>query len=83
MRADPFGYAICLLLMSLLLAVPLWKSGFTTLGDLFRERFGPRAEKVAVLVMVPSSVMWAGAQVRAFGQVLSSASGARMKAPLS
>jgi Na+/proline symporter len=75
-RADPFGYAICLLLMSLLLAVPLWKSGFTTLGDLFRERFGPRAEKVAVLVMVPSSVMWAGAQVRAFGQVLTSASGA-------
>jgi Na+/proline symporter len=75
-RADPFGYATCLLLMALILAVPLWKRGFTTLGDLFRERFGPRAEKVAVLVMVPSSVMWAGAQVRAFGQVLSSASGA-------
>ena len=75
-RADPFGYAVCLLLMSLLLAAPLWKSGFTTLGDLFRERFGPRAEKVAVLVMVPSSVMWAGAQVRAFGQVLTSSSGA-------
>jgi Na+/proline symporter len=75
-RADPFGYAVCLLFMSLVLAVPLWKSGFTTLGDLFRERFGPRAEKVAVLVMVPSSVMWAGAQVRAFGQVLTNASGA-------
>lgn len=75
-RADPFGYTICLLLMAVLLAVPLWKRGSTTLGDLFRERFGPRAEKVAVLVMVPSSVMWAGAQVRAFGQVLSSASGA-------
>jgi SSS family solute:Na+ symporter len=75
-RADPFGYATCLLLMALVLAVPLWQRGYTTLGDLFRERFGPRAEKVAVLVMVPSSVMWAGAQVRAFGQVLTTASGA-------
>lgn len=74
-RADPFGYAICLFLMALLLAVPLWRRGLTTLGDLFRDRFGPRAEKVAVLVMVPSSVLWAGAQVRAFGQVLTAASG--------
>ncbi len=70
-RADPFGYTICLFLMALFLAVPLWKRGMTTLGDLFRERFGPRAERVAVLVMIPSSVMWAGAQIRAFGQVLS------------
>jgi Na+/proline symporter len=74
-RADPFGYAGCLFLMGLLLAAPLWRRGLTTLGDLFRSRFGPRAERLAVIVMVPSSVMWAGAQIRAFGQVLSASAG--------
>jgi solute:Na+ symporter, SSS family len=68
--ADPFGYAICLLLMGFLLAVPLWKRKLTTLADLFRDRFGTRSERIVVLLLVPTSVMWAAAQIRAFGQVL-------------
>jgi Na+/proline symporter len=73
--ADPFGYAACLLLMGLVFAAPLWKRGLTTLADLFRDRYSPRVEKLAVLLMVPSSLLWAAAQVRAFGQVLSASSG--------
>lgn len=69
-RADPFGYALCLLLMGLLLAARLSRGRFLTLGDVFRERFGRRAERLAVLVLVPSSLTWGAAQVRAFGQVL-------------
>lgn len=68
--ADPFGYAICLLFMGVLLAVPLWKRKLSTLADLFRDRFGARAERLVVLLLVPTSVMWAAAQIRAFGQVL-------------
>ena len=73
--ADPFGYSICLFLMGLIFAVPLWRRKLTTLADLFRNRFSPRVEKLAVLLMVPTSLLWAAAQIRAFGQVLSASSG--------
>ena len=73
-RADPFGYALCIVLLAALFAVPLWRSGITTLGDLFRQRYSPRVEQLAVLLMIPTSVLWAGAQIRAFGQVLASTS---------
>jgi Na+/proline symporter len=73
--ADPFGYAACLLLMGVVFAVPLWRRKLTTLADLFRQRYSPRVEKLAVALMVPTSLLWAAAQVRAFGQVLSAASG--------
>jgi SSS family solute:Na+ symporter len=47
----------------------------TTLADLFRLRFDSSVERLAVGLMVPTSLFWAAAQVRAFGQVLSAASG--------
>jgi hypothetical protein len=37
--AEPFGYGLCLVLMGLIFAVPLWRRGLTTLADLFRERW--------------------------------------------
>lgn len=72
--ADPFGYAACLIFMGALLAVPMWKRKLSTLADLFRERFGAASERVVVVLLVPTSVMWAGAQIRAFGQVLGASS---------
>ncbi len=74
-RADPFGYAGCLFLLGAVFAVPLWRRKLTTLGDLFAWRFGPRVEKLAVLLMAPTSVLWAAAQIRAFGQVVAISSG--------
>lgn len=73
-KADPFGYAACLLLMTVVFARALWARGLTTLADLFRERFSRGVERTAVLLMVPTSVLWAAAQIRAFGQVLSAVS---------
>jgi len=73
--SDPFGYGACLLLMGFVFAVPLWRRKLTTLADLFRDRFSPGIEKLAVLLMVPTSLLWAAAQIRAFGQVLSASSG--------
>jgi Na+/proline symporter len=72
--ADPFGYALCLVAMGLLLAAPLWHRRLTTLADLFRSRYSPGVERLAALLIAPSSVLWAGAQIRAFGQVLSASS---------
>jgi SSS family transporter len=73
--ADPFGYALCVIVTGLVFAVPLWRLRLTTLADLFRLRFDTSVERLAVLLMVPTSLLWAAAQIRAFGQVLSSASG--------
>lgn len=72
--ADPFGYALCLILGGLILAMPLWRRRYTTFADLFRERYSRGIERFAVLLMVPTSVIWAAAQIRAFGQVVSASS---------
>lgn len=68
--AEPFGYALCLILMGALLAKPLWDRGLTTLADLYRQRFGVGVERLAALVLIPTSVLWAAAQIRAFGSVI-------------
>ena len=73
--AEPFGYALCIFLMGLLLAVPIWKMQLTTLGDLYRIKFGAGVEKIASLLMIPTSLFWAAAQIRGFGVVLNSVSG--------
>lgn len=73
--ADPFGYGGCLLLLGLVYAAPLHRLGITTLADLFRLRYGVRVERLAALLMVPTSVFWAAAQVRAFGSVLTVTAG--------
>src|ERR1044072_7112324 len=44
--ADPFGYALCLVLLGVLIAVPLWLKQYTTFGDLFRERYSPGVERL-------------------------------------
>lgn len=68
---DPFGYALALLIVGTLLAAPLWRRGLTTFADLFRARYSPGVEKLVVLMLLPGSLFWAAAQIRAFGQVLS------------
>ncbi len=73
-RADPFGYALCILVMGLFFAARFWRLGLVTVGDFYRQRYGPRAEQFAVLLMVPTSLLWAAAQIRAFGQVIAASS---------
>jgi Na+/proline symporter len=72
--ADPFGYGLCLVVIGLAIAAPLWRRKYTTFGDLFRERYGRGVERLAVILMIPTSIIWAAAQIRAFGQVVSASS---------
>jgi SSS family solute:Na+ symporter len=72
--ADPFGYVACILLVGLIYARPLWNRGFTTFGDLFRERYSVAVERLAIVLMVPTSILWGAAQIRAFGNIVSHAS---------
>ncbi len=72
--AEPFGYGLCLILMGALFAVPLWRRRLTTLADLFAQRYSAGVARFAAIILIPSSVLWAAAQVRAFGQVLATTS---------
>ncbi len=72
---EPFAYGIAMVLTGLFIAVPLHSARITTLADFYRLRFSASVERVAALVMIPSSIFWAAAQIRAFGHVVSSASG--------
>ena len=72
---DPLGYAGAIILVGALFARALWKRGLTTFADLFRQRYSTGVERLVVVVLVPGSVIWAAAQVRAFGQVMSANSG--------
>ena len=69
-HADLFGYGLCIILMALIFSRVLWNKQITTLPDLFRRRYSPNVERVAAIIMIPSSIIWAGAQIRAFGQII-------------
>lgn len=70
---EPFGYGLCLIGMGVVFAAPLWRRRLTTLADLYRQRYSVRVERIAALVLLPGSVLWAAAQMRAFGQVVTTA----------
>jgi Na+/proline symporter len=72
-NAEPFGYGLCLILMGFLFAGPLWRRRLTTLADLFRQRYSVPVERLAAIILIPGSVLWAAAQIRAFGYILSTA----------
>jgi Na+/proline symporter len=67
---EPFAYGGSLLILGGFFASRLWRTGVTTVADLFGERFGPSSARLAALLMVPTSLFWAAAQVRAFAHVL-------------
>lgn len=67
---DPLGAGVCLLLAGLFFAVPLWNMGLLTLSDFFRRRYGPMAELISALIMVPSYFGWVAAQFVALAGML-------------
>lgn len=72
---DPFGYGAAVVIVGLLLAPRLWAGNNTTFADAFARRYSPQVEKLFVILLLPGSVLWAGAQIRAFGQIMSASSG--------
>ena len=68
--AEPFAYGLTLMLTGVIFAVPIWRLKLTTMADFFRLRFDGRVEKLAAVMLIPPGVLWAAAQLRGFGQVL-------------
>lgn len=73
-RADPFGYTLCLLLMGIFVAGAIRARNYVTVSDFYREHYGRRNEVLASVIIIPTSLIWAAAQIQAFALVLSSVS---------
>jgi SSS family solute:Na+ symporter len=69
--ADPFGSSMCLILVGLFFARPLYRLGLLTIGDYYRGRYNRHVELVASVCIVISYLGWVSAQITALGLVFS------------
>lgn len=67
--ADPFGAAMCLILVGLFFAAPLYRMKLLTIGDFYKKRYGRKVELLTTIAIVISYLGWVGAQVTALGLV--------------
>ncbi|MCG8327139.1 MAG: sodium:solute symporter family protein [Chitinophagales bacterium] len=67
---DPFGAALCLVLVGAFFARPLYRLNILTFNDFFKLRFGRKAELLSAVFMVPSYFGWIAAQLVAMAVVL-------------
>jgi len=67
--ADPFGSSMCLVLVGLFFAKPLYQAKYLTIGDFYRDRYGRTVEVIITLCIVASYLGWVSAQIMALGLV--------------
>lgn len=67
--ADPFGAGICLILVGLFFAIPLYRMRLLTIGDYYKARYGRSVEVVTSIFVVISYLGWVAAQLTALGLV--------------
>ncbi|HEY3430981.1 MAG TPA: sodium:solute symporter family protein [Rhodocyclaceae bacterium] len=67
--ADPFGSSLCLILVGLFFAAPLYRMNLLTIGDFYKKRFGRGVEVLTTIAIVVSYLGWVGAQITALGLV--------------
>lgn len=72
---DPFGAALCLMLVGAFFARKLYRLNVLTFNDYYRQRYGPRVELVSAIFMVPSYFGWIAAQLVAMAIILESVTG--------
>ncbi|MEC5215896.1 SSS family solute:Na+ symporter [Actimicrobium sp. GrIS 1.19] len=73
--ADPFGSSLCLILVGLFFARPLYRMNLLTIGDFYRNKFGRAVEVMVTLCIVVSYLGWVAAQIKALGLVFNVVSG--------
>lgn len=73
--ADPFGSAMCLILVGLLFAKRLYRMNLMTISDYYRNRYGRAVEIIVSLCIVVSYLGWVAAQIKALGLVFNVISG--------
>ena len=73
--ADPFGASMCLILVGLFFAAPLYRMNLLTIGDFYRKRYGRSAETLTTIAIIISYLGWVAAQITALGLVFNVVSG--------
>jgi SSS family transporter len=73
--ADPFGASLCLVLVGLFFARPLYRMNLLTIGDFYRNKFGRTVEILMTICIVISYLGWVAAQIKALGLVFNVVSG--------
>ena len=76
--ADPFGSSMCLILVGLFFARPLYRMNLLTIGDYYRAKYGPVVEALTSICIVLSYLGWVAAQISALGLVFNVVSGGEM-----
>ncbi len=69
--ADPFGSSMCLVLVGLFFARPLYRMNLLTIGDFYRARYNRAVELATSICIVISYLGWVSAQITALGLVFS------------
>ena len=67
--SDPFGASLCLILVGLFFARPLYRMNLLTIGDYYRRRYDRPIEIVTSVCIALSYLGWVSAQVTALGLV--------------
>jgi len=65
--SDPFGASLCLILVGLFFAKPLYRMKLLTIGDFFRLKYGRTIEVLISLAIMISYLGWVAAQLTALG----------------
>lgn len=73
--ADPFGASMCLILVGLFFAAPLYRMNLLTIGDFYKKKYGRGVEVLTTIAIVISYLGWVGAQITALGLVFNVVSG--------
>ncbi|HUF82247.1 MAG TPA: sodium:solute symporter family protein [Burkholderiales bacterium] len=67
--SDPFGAALCLILVGLFFARPLYRMNLLTIGDYYLRRYNRPVEMATSLCIAVSYLGWVSAQITALGLV--------------
>jgi solute:Na+ symporter, SSS family len=67
---EPFGAALCLILVGLFYARTFYRLNILTFCDFFKIRFGQTAEIFSAILIVPSYFSWITAQLVAMGVLI-------------
>src|SRR5438445_7754656 len=69
--ADPFGSSLCLILVGLFFAHPLYRMNLLAIGDYYLKRYSRPLQMLTTLGIVIPSLARVGPQLNALGLVLS------------
>lgn len=76
---EPFGAALCLILIGIFFARRLYRMNLNNLGEFYLKQYGTATEIISSIIMVFSYLSWVAAQFLALGIVFNTVTGLDLK----